>query len=523
MDVDAVVIGSGFGGSVAALRLAEKGYDVAVLEQGRRVGPADMEAAEHDPRRLLWAPRLGLRGFFYQEIFRHVGVVGGVGVGGGSLVYAAVLLEPREAFFRDPAWSGLGVDWRAELAPHYAEAKRMLGVATNPHRGTMDDYLEKTAHALGAGDTFGPVPQGIYFGERGVTRSDPYFDGAGPARTGCRLCGACLTGCRYDAKNSLDRNYLHLAEARGARILPERKATLVRPLEGGGYEVEIADPFRPRRRYEPVRARIVVLAAGVLGTLRLLFHCRDRARTLPRISPRLGETVRTNSEAIVAILARDPTADLTEGTTISSDFYPNPHTHITQNRFPAGYEMMKGYMGPLVDDPRPLRRALRTLRAYLRHPRDATASWRARDWHRRVSVLTVMQQTDNRVAFRYRRTALRAFARDLASVVEAGTRAPTYLPEANAAARAFARVSDGIAHNLWPESVANLSTTAHILGGCRIGGAVDDGVVDRNQQVHGYPGLYVVDASAVPANVGVNPSLTIAALAERAMRDVPPR
>ncbi len=323
---DVLVIGSGFGGSVAALRLSQKGYRVGVLEQGRRVQPHDMEQANHSLKSLFWMPALGLKGFFTQTFFQHVNIVGGVGVGGGSLVYAAVLLEPGPAFFHDPAWSDLGIDWQSELQPHYQTAAAVLGRTSCPLSGPMDEYLQETARALGVEDSFGPVPLGIYFGQPGVTRPDPFFGGQGPSRTGCDSSGTCLTGCAHNAKNSLDLNYLYLAEALGAQVLTERKVTLIRPLydEAGqpdGYELSMFNPLNPRQSYPPLRAGKVILAAGVLGTLSLLFHCRDVAKTLPDISSRLGQTVRTNSEAIVGILSKDPDLDLTHGPTISSHFY----------------------------------------------------------------------------------------------------------------------------------------------------------------------------------------------------------
>jgi cholesterol oxidase len=521
LEYDAIVIGSGFGGSVAALRLSEKGYRVAVLEQGRRIAVEDIEQADRRLSRLFWMPALGWKGFFTQTFFQHVNIVGGVGVGGGSLVYAAVLLEPGAQFFADPAWSGLGIDWQAELRPHYQAAARMLGVQACPYVGLMDEALRRAAVKLGAASRFGPVPLGIYLAPEDTPASDPYFDGRGPLRTPCDRSGRCLTGCPHAAKNSLDLNYLYLAERLGAQILPERKATLIRPLPGG-YEVEMIHSFDRRRSYPPLRAARVVLAAGVLGTLNLLFRCRDQAGTLPDISPRLGETVRTNSEAIVGILARDPTADLSHGTAISSHFYLEDGTHITNNRFPRGYTFMKWYSGPLVDEPRPGRRALKTLWAYLRHPLESTASWRARDWHRRICALTVMQPADNRLSMRYGRSLFSPFTPRLHTLSPSGRRAPTYLPQANRAARALAEASGGIPHNTILESLFNIATTAHILGGCPIGDSPQSGVIDTRHQVFGYPGLYVTDGSAIPANVGVNPSLTITALAERAMSLIEP-
>ena len=523
VDFDYIVIGSGFGGSVSALRLSEKGYRVAVVEQGRRIGPEDFEKGDQSLRHLLWMPSLGMRGYFFQRVFKDVGIFGGIGVGGGSLVYAAVLLKPRSGFFQDPAWSGLGPDWKTELAPHYDTATQMLGVTPNPYTDIMDVYLQKTAQAMGAGATYGPVPNGIYFGQPEQLHSDPYFKGQGPERKGCSLCGACLIGCRQGSKNSLDKNYLYLAEKKGVGILPNKKVTRITPLARGGYRVHVKPMGTGRPDPTPLQAQNVVLSAGVLGTLELLFHCRDEARCLPRLSPQLGRIVRTNSEAIVGSLSQDTEIDLTHGTAISSDFYPDPYTHITQNRFPQGYTPMKYQVAPLVDGHNPFKRALRTLRAFLNHPVQSTFSWRARNWHKRISVLSVMQHHDNQIRLTYGRSPFTLFMKGLQSQKVDGKSAPTYLPVANQAARIFAQVSNGQALNVLQESLTNLSTTAHILGGCHMGRAVQEGVIDTSHQVFGYPGLFIIDGSALSANVGVNPSLTIIALAERAMSLIPPK
>jgi cholesterol oxidase len=522
-DYDVLVVGSGFGGSVAALRLSEKGYRVAVLEQGRRISKLDMDRAARSLRHLFWMPALHWAGFFTQRFFQHVNVVGGVGVGGGSLVYAAVLLEPKPGFFEHPAWRDLGVNWKERLQPYYTKAAQMLGRTPNPAFTQMDEYLRSTAEAIGAGETFGPAPLGIYFGRPGETVLDPFFQEEGPTRTGCIQCGACLTGCPHNAKNSLDTNYLYLAEARGAVILPRHKAVRIQPLPQGGYEVQASDPLKPGGIKRTLRAPLVVLAAGVLGTLELLFRCRDECKTLPDLSPRLGEIVRTNSEAIVGILSPDREADLSRGPTISSHFYVGEHTHITQNRFPRGYSFMKWYTGPLVDGEQPLRRSLKSLFAFLRHPLQATASFRALNWYRRISALTVMQYLDNQISFRWSRGLFTPLNKRLQSRPVPGKSAPTYLPVANQVARLFAELSGGIPQNTLLESLFNMSVTAHILGGCPIGKDSQNGVVDAGHEVFGYPGMYIVDGSALPANIGVNPALTITALAERAMSRIPPK
>lgn len=517
-DADVVVIGSGFGGSATALRLTEAGHRVLVLEKGRRLDDEDLLRARRDPRAYLWQPEVGLRGFFWQRVFRHVGIIGATGVGGGSTVWAGVLLEPREAFYSDPAWSQLGPDWKAELAPYLERAAGMLGRVVTRHRGPMDDHLAAAADRVGAGHTFGPVPLAIHFGREGVTEADPFFGGEGPERTGCRLCGECLLGCPYGAKNQLTRNYLFLAERYGAEVRSEREVTDIRPLAGGGYEVQVAHPWR-RTPLPPVRARRVVLAAGVLGTLDLLFRCRDELGSLPNVSPMLGRRVRTNSEALTAVL-QPPGDDLSRGPTISSDFYPDPHTHVTQNRFVGGWHM-RLQVGPIVDGERKGSRALRTIVRLSTAPFAQARRMLARDFERRLTVLTVMQHVDNELAFERRRSPVRPWRRVLRSQVVPGREAPSYLPVANEVTRAFADASGGTPLNLLGETLGGLSVTAHVLGGAVMGSSARDGVVDTAHEVFGHPGLYVADASVIPANLGVNPSLTITALAERFAANFP--
>ncbi|RJP95623.1 MAG: GMC family oxidoreductase [Desulfobacteraceae bacterium] len=521
MEYDYAIIGSGFGGSVSALRLSEKGYKVVVLEQGNHVTPEDMEEGDNSIRHLNWMPVFGLSGYFSQDFYQHVTLVRGVGVGGGSNVYAAVLLRPKNEFFNDPAWSGLGLDWEKELAPHYVTASAMLGVTENPAKDIQDAFLKTTAEKMGAGDAYGPTPNGIYFGAPEEMRPDPFFNGDGPHRPGCHLCGRCLTGCPHGSKNTLDKNYLYLAQRLGAVVLPFRKVTNILPQETGGYLLHLKHPIKKFRKYPAIKAKKVILSAGVVGTLELLFHCRDVAKTLPEISGQLGKVVRTNSEAIVGALASDEALDLTCGTAISSHFYPDAHTHITQNRFPNGYNFMKFFTGPLVDHPNPVIRSLKTLGVIACYPSKLYKHWTAKNWNKRVTVLTVMQHLDNQISFVYGRKASFLFRRGLKSRLVKGKEAPTFLPVANEAAKKLAEACDGLPVNLLTESIGNTSTTAHILGGCHMGSSFKNGVIDTRHEVFGYPGLYVVDGSAVSANIGANPSLTITALAERAMSLVP--
>ncbi len=513
MEFDTIVVGSGFGGSVAALRLSEKGQHVAVIEMGRRVSRTDMEKAIKSPQHLFWMPSLGMKGFFTQRFFQHVNIVGGVGVGGGSLVYAAVLLEPKKGFYQDPVWATTGHDWESELKPHYQTSARMLGRVTCPTSHLQDEYLKKTADSLGVSGTYGPVPLGIYFGPE--KSPDPFFNGEGPLRSGCIKCGACLAGCPNGAKNTLDQNYLYLAEKHGAEILAEHKVTLLRPVKNG-YELETINPLTGEK-YSVLFSRRVILAAGVLGTLELLFHSREKG-LLPGLSNMLGKKVRTNSEAITGVLSTDRSVDMSIGPAISSDFHANEHTHITQNRLPASYWFMKIYSGPLMDGGKPFVRALKTLMQFIIHPLEATASLRVRkDWHKSITLISTMQSLDNQMAFLWGRSLMSGYQPGLLSQTPTGKSTPTYIPEANLAARTYAKISGGIPHNALLESVFNMSVTAHILGGCPVGADAEQGVIDAKHEVFGYPGLFVMDGSAIPANVGVNPSLTITAMAERAM------
>jgi cholesterol oxidase len=503
-DYDYLVIGSGFGGSVSALRLAEKGWRVGVVEQGRRIGREEIRKGKNSVFRLIWNPGIGMKGYFTQRVFRHLMVVGGVGVGGGSLVWGAVMLEPKEDFYRDPRLQSLGIDWKSELGPCFDRAKKVLGVALNPRRTEQDVFLEQAAAVMGAADTYGPVPNAINFGGSADDASD---------REACSFCGGCLTGCEFGAKNSLDYNYLLRAEQLGVSILPERRADRVVPLPGGGYRVYLARPgFRTRS--QELTARNVVVSSGVLGTLELLFRNRDVYGSLPGVSATLGQVVRTNSEAITAVL-HPAGSDMSDGTAISSDFHPDQNTHITQNRFDRGYRFMRYLMGPMVDDPVPWRRALKTLLKLVASPALMLANLFTRDWEKRVTVFTVMQDLDNHVSMHYRRRWWSPFRHRLITRSRKGAELPSYLPVANRTTREYARLAGGEPMSALTESLAAMSSTAHILSGCPMGSSADNSVIDTRHEVHGHPGLFVVDGASIPANIGVNPSLTIAAMAER--------
>jgi cholesterol oxidase len=517
-DYDVVVIGSGFGGSVAALRLTEKGYSVGVLEAGRRYTAADFPKTSWDVRRFLWFPKLGMRGIQRLDLLGHVLVLSGAGVGGGSLVYAATLYEPHDAFFDDPQWAGM-TDWRDELAPFYDQAKRMLGVVDAEADTPADDVLRAVGRHFGVEDSFQPTPVGVFLSEPGVERPDPFFGGLGPARTGCLRCGSCMTGCRHDAKNSLDRNYLHLAEQAGAVVHPEHQVVDLEEVEGG-YRITTERPgawFRRNRRV--FTARQVVFAAGALGTSRLLLELAATGR-LSNLSDWAGSTVRTNSEAILGATARGLSTDYSRGVAITSSIHPEPGTHIEAVRYGKGSNVMGLLATVLTDGGGRVPRQLRFLGNVVRHPVAFLRSLSVRRWSERTVILLVMQSADNRLRLRWRQ---RRRGGRMVSELDHDARHPSYIPVANEAARVAALAMDGIPGSAVNEVLLDVPTTAHIIGGACIGPDASSGVVDGYHRVYGHPGLHVVDGSAVPANLGVNPSLTIAAMAERAMAFWPHR
>jgi cholesterol oxidase len=523
-DYDWIIVGSGFGGSVAALRLAEKGYRVAVLERGRRFADDGYAKTTWDLRNWLWAPTLGLRGIFRLTPFRDVFIASGAGVGGGSLVYANTLYRAAPAFFQNPQWAGLA-DWQSELAPHYDTAERMLGVERVPFDSDGQRLLREVGAGLGVAETFTRTPCGVFFGEPDVEVPDPYFGGEGPPRTGCTRCGACMVGCRVGAKNTLVKNYLWFAERKGVEILPEREVVDLRPLGAAdgadGYAVTAERPgawLNKRRRR--LTARGVVLAAGALGTNQLLADCKHSG-ALPRISDRLGSLVRTNSESILAVtLPASSPLEPCRDVAISSSIYTSPDTHIEFVTYGEKGDAMNLLFTRLVGDGTRLTRPLKLLAAILRNPLKFAKTLWPLGWSRRSIVFLVMQSLDNAISFVPRR---RWFGRgvNLATRQDPEKPNPTFIEEGNRAARWLEEKTGGVAQSMILEALANIPTTAHILGGAVIGRDAGSGVVDEAHRVFGYRNLLVCDGAAMPANPGVNPSLTITALAERAMCAIP--
>ncbi|MDI6910120.1 GMC family oxidoreductase [Nocardioides sp.] len=519
-DYDVLVVGSGFGGSVTALRLTEKGYRVGVLEAGARFEDQDLPETSFEVSKYLFRPEIGCYGIQRIDALKDCLIVSGAGVGGGSLVYANTLYEPLPAFYADSQWSHI-TDWRAELAPYYDQAKRMLGVVENPLRTPSDDIMEKVATEMGVADTFHPTPVGVFFGGPGAGMGqavdDPFFGGAGPERRTCIACGSCMTGCRHNAKNTLVKNYLYLAEHNGAKVMPLTTVTRVRPREGGGYDVHVryTKAKIDRRSVRRVlTAEQVVFSASALGTQRLLHKMKDEGH-LPRLSDRLGELARTNSESIGGVVAPDLSVDYSQGIAITSSFHPDPNTHIEPVRYGPGSNLMSLLQSVLTDGDGDEPRWRTWLREVWRQRKQVPNLYDMKHWSERTIIALVMQSVDNSITT-YTKRIPGTRRRYLTSKQGHGEPNPTWIPAGNEAIRAMARITGGFPGSAVGDAF-NKPLTAHFLGGCPIGDSRETGVVDPYQRVYGYPGLHIADGSAISANLGVNPSLTITAQAERAM------
>ncbi len=507
---DVIVIGSGFGGSVSALRLTEKGYTVGVLEAGRRFEDGDFPKTSWRARDYLWAPAVGCKGIMRLTLLKDILVLSGAGVGGGSLVYANTLYEPPAKFYADQNWAHI-TDWRDELAPAYDQAKRMLGANTYPYVSPADEVMKAVAGDLGVADTFHPTEVGVLFGDRkGERVPDPFFGGKGPERTTCTNCGECMTGCRHGAKNTLVKNYLHLAEQAGAEVHALTTVTDVVPRRLGGYTVSTRRTGGVKR--QTFTADQVIFSAAALGTQRLLHKLRDR-RSLPYVSPRLGELSRTNSEAILGARSRRDDVDFTEGVSITSSIHLDETTHVEPCRYGDGSNAIGMLMATLTDVEPGRNRLLSGLRNMWRQRRDLPRLHNPRRWSQQTIPLLVMQTEDNSLTTYTKR---RPWGRRMTTKQGIGKPNPVWIPAAHDVTRRVAEKIDGIPGGTWADLV-NVPATGHFIGGCPIGLTSEDGVVDPYHRMHGHPGLHVVDGSVVSANLGVNPSLTITAMAERAM------
>jgi cholesterol oxidase len=514
-DYDYIIIGSGFGGAVSALRLSEKGYKVLVVEKGKWYRQQDFARTNWQFAKWLWLPSLRWFGIMKITIFKDVGIVSGTGVGGGSLVYANTLPIPKTPFFNSGSWAGLA-DWQRELQPFYQQALRMLGAARNPSFFDGEHALETLAKDIGQEAHLDATEVGVYFGENGKTVPDPYFDGQGPDRTGCRFCGACMTGCRHNAKNSLDKNYLYLAQRHGAKIIAEQEVVEVIPLDGAagasGYEVVLQPSTRFFKPKKSLRAKGVVFAGGVLGTVKLLLKLRQTS--LPGLSPMAGKQVRTNNESLICVTQLDNSSDMSEGIAIGAILHTDEHSHLEICRYGAGSGAWRLSFLPFVEGPNMVARFLKMIRDVVLHPGTYWRYLRVKDWAKSTLVMLFMQTLDITVTFtRTRRGGMRT------AVV--GDEKPTaFIPRAIELARKFEKIMHGKAMAFGLTPLMGIPGTAHILGGAVMGASPETGVIDSDNRVFGYDNLLVCDGSMISANPGVNPALSITAIAERAMSKV---
>jgi cholesterol oxidase len=518
---DWIIIGSGFGGSVSALRLAEKGYRVLVIEKGRRFAKTDFPKTNWDLKKWMWMPSMGLKGIFQMSFMDHVTVLHGVGVGGGSLVYANTLPTPTDHFFEAPSWSSLA-NWKEELAPHYAVAKRMLGAAKNPVETEGDRILADIAKDIGRSEHHHPTEVAVFFGKPGETVSDPYFDGEGPDRTGCIFCGACMTGCREGSKNTLDLNYLYLAERRGCEILAETEVTDVSPRNEGGYRLTTKQSFG--KGTKEFTADKVVFSGGVMGTVPLLLELQSRSQSLPGLSNQLGKMVRTNSESLIAVVAPETTKNFSKGVAITSILHTDEHSHVEPVRYGEGSGFFRTMAVPHEPLPTLAGRLVATARGFARNPLKWARIYGARDFASKSQVLLYMRTLEGTLSLKLGRSALTGFRKALVTTLDDPKEAPAaFIEEATDLAKRFAEKMRGTPVSIVTETLLGTPSTAHILGGCTMGKDRASGVIDDRHQVFGYDGLYVIDGSAMSANPGVNPSLTITAMAERAMSFIAPK
>ncbi|MBN2044976.1 MAG: GMC family oxidoreductase [Anaerolineales bacterium] len=527
---DYIVIGSGFGGSVSAMRLAEKGYSVLVLERGKRFNDEDFAESNWQFWKYLYNPALRSFGIFQMSLLNGMLILHGSGVGGGSLGFANVLMQPEDMLFDAPAWKDLA-DWKAELTPHYQTARKMLGVATNPRLTDADHKLRQISTELGTEDTFAATEVGVFFGPKGKEGqpiADPFFNGEGPIRNTCQFCGGCLVGCRHNAKNTLPKNYLYFAEKMGVEVLPQTQVRDIWQLDsvqpdGARYQVSTFNPARIiGKQKRTFRAKNVILAAGVLGTLKLLFRAREITKTLPNLSPKLGNQVRTNSEALTGATAYRDDIDYSDNISISSIFKADEITRIEPTRYPAKSGLIRLLAWPLIDSDQPaIKRLGQLFLRLITRPRDLFASLIKPGWAERTTILLIMQTEDNMVNVRLGRNSWTFFRPGL--VFEKGHKEtiPAKIEIGHQITNRMAELVDGAPVGSVAETLLGMPTTAHIMGGCPIGRTAKEGVIGLDFQVHNYPGLYVIDGSVMPANPGINPSLTITALAEYALSKIP--
>jgi len=516
---DYAIIGSGFGGSVSALRLVEKGYRVLMLEKGSELTAADFPKSNWNVKRWLWLPLLGFRGLFQLRPFRHVQVLAGAGVGGGSLTYANTLPIPKRGFFSSPSWSHLA-DWETELAPHYQTARRMLGAAPTDFLTPADELLRRFAEDSGRSQDFEKPHVAVFFGKPGDLVPDPYFGGDGPARTGCIRCGSCMTGCRHGAKNTLDKNYLYFARKGGLELKADSDVVHVAPLGRGavgGYRLGVREGRSFfRRRATTYEAKNVVFSGGALGTNALMLKLKADPDGLPRLSDQVGHRIRTNSESLLVVSVPGTKEDHAKGIAINSLFQIDEHSHLEMTRYGTGSGFFRLFYVPHARGEAGFLQIFRILIAIFAHPIRTLRAWWVKDWAAETMTLLYMRSTESTLRF------VRGWFGVMTTQIEKGQAPRATIPESTEVAMQLAARSGGTVLSPFYEPLLDIPTTAHLLGGCCMGDSAATGVIDPRHRVYGYEGLYVIDGSTISANLGVNPSLTITALAERAMSFIPP-
>tara|TARA_B100000029_G_scaffold92901_1_gene82831 strand:+ start:4566 stop:6158 length:1593 start_codon:yes stop_codon:yes gene_type:complete len=518
-EYDVVIVGSGFGGSVSALRLAEKGYKVLVVEKGRRYNSLDFAKTNWNLRKYFWMPKLFLYGIQCISFLKDVFILHGVGVGGGSLVYANTLLKPPKEAFLSSNWPDK--NWFKKLEPFYECAKKMLGATKAKKFAETDKILNDVAKNMGKESTFSKVNVGVYFGKRGVEEKDPYFGGDGPPRSGCIYCGGCMIGCRYNAKNTLDKNYLFLAEKRGAKILSEYEVLDIKN-NNQGYKLSIKKTTGIKKQSYVLKASKVVLSGGVMGTVKLLLKCKAK-KYLPNISKSLGNYVRTNSESIIAVKSNKLSkSNYTDGLAISAGFHPNKDTYIETVRFGKGQNAL-GLLATFMPNRKKVFNSLiiTWLFRIIRYPNKFIKNIFPYKWSEKTLILLVMQPIDNFLKLNYKRRWWRIGGYSMNSNSKTGKKIPSFIPVGEEVAKKISNINKGDQLTTYMDALFGIPTTAHILGGACIGKNEESGVVNERFEVYNYPNLYVIDGSVIPSNLGVNPSLTITAMAEYAMSLLP--
>lgn len=515
-DYDYIIIGSGFGGSVSSLRLSEKGYKVLVIEKGKWYQATDFAKTNWNLRKWLWIPFLRFFGIMKISFFRHILVLSGTGVGGGSLVYANTLPIPKSNFYTTGSWSALA-DWESELKPFYQKALTMLGAARNPILFDSDLLLQKLAKEIGREEKFENTNVAVFFGKENVTVKDPYFNGEGPERSGCNFCGGCMTGCRYHAKNTLDKNYLYLAQQKGAEILAENEVYNVVPLNhkdgATGYEISVKTSTRLFPKKKKFTTKGVIFSAGVLGTIKLLLRIKEKS--LPLLSDKLGDDIRTNNETMVSVSTLDKSKDLSKGVAIGSLLRTDDNSHLEVVRYSDGSNFWKLLHLPYAIGKNPFSRLYRILGVFLKSPVSYFKIYFMSSWSKSTTVLLFMQSIDSTLKFR------QTMFGKMASAVSSGKKPSSAIPESDELTKKFAHIAHGKATSFAIETVSGIPSTAHILGGAVMGSDVTQGVINKNNEVYNYKNMLVIDGAMISANPGVNPALSITAIAERTMHQIP--